>query len=280
MKKLKRHIFTHARNIVVGGDVASLLWAFKNDYWVVFTNPTPPYWFERFPSGIPKEQIWDWLILQLNYRGKILGAYPNKTIRTEENILKIMTEGNTLLNYEFDNVVVTNGEMLENSRPKEIVDRRALVLDKYNLSSQRHDHVYYWVGDELINEIHFYKEPFSMWKKIDVVSFLRESQINSFDYDLVALRYKLQGILKQQLGMKGSKNGTKVGDLPLRTHHLIREIKFLENHKYHNEKNVRFITVEEDKLWNDKTEELWEKWSASFRWMDTNTTKNFRMLLG
>ena len=92
MRKLKRHIFTHANNIVVGGDVASLLWALKEDYWVVFTEPRKPFPFEKLPTGDPTQALWEFLALQLNYRGKILGVTPNQSIRADDGVLKVMTK--------------------------------------------------------------------------------------------------------------------------------------------------------------------------------------------
>lgn len=280
MRKLKRHIFTHANNIVVGGDVASLLWAFKEDAWVAFTEPLAPYWFETLETGLLKEELWSWLVFQLNLRGKILGTNPNKSIRTEGNILKIMTEENTLLNYAFDNLTVINPDMLENQKPKELVDRRVFVVDHYKLSSTAHEHVHHYTGDDFVSECHFYYDSVAYWKKIDVVSYMRESDLQSFDFGLVAMRYKLHSILKDELKIEGSKNGTKVSNLSMKTHHVERYVRPLESHKYQDEENIKYLSVKENEIWNKKVQETWQKWLESFRWMDTTTTKNFRMLLG
>ncbi len=276
MRKLKRHIFTHANNIVVGGDVASLLWALKEDYWVVFTEPRKPFPFEKLPTGDPTQALWEFLALQLNYRGKILGVTPNQSIRADDGVLKVMTKNGSLLNYKFDQLVVTNPEMFQGGRIQEPLDRKMFVVDTVRMSAQPHDYVYHYVGDDFVNEIHFWIH--GRRKTLEVVSYLKESQLDVFEHSWVPMRYKLLEIVKG-LGMKGPSGG-KQRTYPLRFEYKKRTVRPVENHTYHDEDKIKFITVNENELWNEKVRALWQKWSESFRWMDMEMTNSFRMLLG
>ena len=276
MRKLKKHIFTHANNIVVGGDVASLLWALKEDYWIAFTEPRKPLPFERLNTGDPTQALWEFLALQLNYRGKILGATPNQSIRADGDILKIITKNGSLLNYKFDQLVITNPEMFEGGRIKEALDRKMFVVDTVRMSAQPHNHTYYYHGQDFVNEIHFWLH--GKRKTLEVVSYLRESELDIFEHSWVPMRYTLLDIARD-LGLKGMKGGG-TRTYPLRFDYKKRLVRPTENHIYYDEDKIKFITVNENELWNEQTRTIWQKWSESFRWTDTEMTNSFRTHLG
>tara|TARA_R110000824_G_scaffold296996_1_gene485242 strand:- start:1417 stop:2247 length:831 start_codon:yes stop_codon:yes gene_type:complete len=275
MKRLKRHVFTHAKNIVVGGDVASFLYAFKNDYYVAFTKPWKPFFFEKFDTGDLKEKVWTFLYFQMMYRGKILGVEPNQTIRVEENILKIITEGNSLLNYKFEDLICFNPEMLSGISVIEKKNRRHRVVDKIKLSARQHGQKYHLVGDDFVKELHFDNN--GRQKFIHVVSEIVEKKLNDFDFGQVSLRYKLLPILRQ-LGIQGSRNG-KNKSLSLKLTSIERFIRPMEIHEYKAEEKIKFMEINEDDIWTPQAGSLIKKWSESFRWMDSKTTGNFRMHL-
>ena len=275
MKRLKRHVFTHAQNIVVGGDIASFLYAFKNDCFVAFTKPGKPFFFEKFDTGDLKEAVWTFLYFQMMYRGKILGVEPNQTIRAEEDILKIITEGNSLLNYKFEDLVCFNPEMLSGASILEKKNRKHFVVDKIKLSARQHDQKYHFVGDDFVKELHF--DNIGRQKFIYVVSEIFESEINDFDLGQVTLRYKLEPILKK-LGIQGSRNG-KNKSLSMKLTSLDRFIRPMETHEYKEEERIKFMEINEDDIWTHQASLLIKKWSESFRWMDSKTTGNFRMHL-
>ena len=275
MKRLKRHIFTHAANIVVGGDVASFLYAFKNDCYMAFTKSEKPFFFEKFDTGDTKAEVWTFLYFQMMYRGKILGVEPNQTIRVEEDILKIVTEGNSLLNYKFSTLTVINPHMLTGISPAETQNRKHYVVDKLKLSAREHGQKYHKVGDDFVKELHF--DNIGRQKFIYVVSEIPERKLNDFDYTAVPLRYKLFPILRN-LGIQGSRNG-KNKSLSMKITPLERYQRPMQNHKYEDEENIKFMEINEDDIWTTQASSLIKKWSESFRWMDSKTTGNFRMHL-
>tara|TARA_R110000796_G_scaffold212609_4_gene328720 strand:+ start:2930 stop:3760 length:831 start_codon:yes stop_codon:yes gene_type:complete len=275
MKRLKRHIFTHAQNIVVGGDITSFLYAFKNDYYVAFTKPGKPFFFEKFDTGDSKEAVWTFLYLQMMYRGKILGVDPNQTIRTDQDILKIITEANSLLNYKFAGLTCFNPEMLSGASITEKKNRKHYVVDKIKLSARQHEQKHHFIGDDFVKELHF--DNVGRQKFIYVVSEIPEDKINDFDFGQVSLRYKLLPILKQ-LGIQGSRNG-KNKSLSMKLTSIKRFTRPMETHEYQDEEKIKFMEINEDDLWTHQASSLIEKWSESFHWMDSKTTGNFRMLL-
>jgi len=260
---------------VVGGDIASFLYAFKNDCFVVFTKPGKPFFFEKFDTGDLKEAVWTFLYFQMMYRGKILGVEPNQTIRAEEDILKIITEGNSLLNYKFEDLVCFNPEMLSGASILEKKNRKHFVVDKIKLSARQHDQKYHFVGDDFVKELHF--DNIGRQKFIYVVSEIFESEINDFDLGQVTLRYKLEPILKK-LGIQGSRNG-KNKSLSMKLTSLDRFIRPMATHEYKEEERIKFMEINEDDIWTHQASLLIKKWSESFRWMDSKTTGNFRMHL-
>ena len=275
MKRLKRHVFTHATNIVVGGDVASFLYAFKNDYYVAFTKSEKPFFFEKFDTGDLKAAVWEFLYLQMIYRGKILGVEPNQSIRIEDNVLKIITEGNSLLNYKFSNLAVINPSMLTGVSPVKTVNRKLWVVDKLKLSAREHGQKYHCVGDDFVKELHF--DNIGRQKFIYVVSEIAERKLNDFDYTAVPLRYKLFPVLRD-LGIQGSRNG-KNKSLSMKLTPMERFQRPMQNHEYEDEEKVKFLEINEDDIWTPQASSLIKKWSESFRWMDSKTTGNFRMHL-
>ena len=275
MKRLKRHVFTHAQNIVVGGDLPSFLYAFKNDCYVAFTKPGKPFFFEKFDTGDLKEAVWTFLYFQMMYRGKILGIEPNQTIRVEEDILKIITEGNSLLNYKFVDLVCFNPEMLSGISIAEKKNRKHCVVDKIKLSAREHGQKYHFVGDDFVKELHFDNN--GRQKFIYVVSEIPEKKLNDFDFGQVSLRYKLLPILIQ-LGIQGSRNG-KNKSLSMKLTSIERLIRPMETHEYKDEEKIKFMEINEDDIWTPQASSLIKKWSESFRWMDSQTTGNFRMHL-
>ena len=275
MKRLKRHVFTHATNIVVGGDVASFLYAFKNDYYVAFTKSEKPFFFEKFDTGDLKAAVWEFLYLQMIYRGKILGVEPNQSIRIEDNVLKIITEGNSLLNYKFSNLAVINPSMLTGVSPVKTVNRKLWVVDKLKLSAREHGQKYHCVGDDFVKELHF--DNIGRQKFIYVVSEIAERKLNDFDYTAVPLRYKLFPVLRS-LGIQGSRNG-KNKSLSMKLTPMERFQRPMQNHEYEDEEKVKFLEINEDDIWTPQASSLIKKWSESFRWMDSKTTGNFRMHL-
>ena len=275
MKRLKRHVFTHTKNIVVGGDVASFLYAFKNDYYVAFTKSEKPFFFEKFDTGDLKAAVWTFLYFQLMYRGKILGVEPNQTLRVEEDILKIITEGNSLLNYKFSNLVVTSPEMLTGVSPLKTLNRKLWVVDKLKLSAREHGQKYHFVGDDFVKELHF--DNIGRQKFVYVVSEIAERKLNDFDYTAVPLRYKLFPVLRN-LGIQGSRNG-KNKSLSMKLTPVERFQRPMQTHKYKDEEKIKFVEINEDDIWTPQASSLIKKWSESFRWMDSKTTGNFRMHL-
>jgi hypothetical protein len=260
---------------VVGGDIASFLYAFKHDYYVAFTKPGKPFFFEKFDTGDLKETVWTFLYFQMMYRGKILGVESNQTVRVEEDILKIITEGNSLLNYKFEDLVCFNPEMLSGISIAEKKNRKHLVVDKIKLSARQHDQKYHFVGDDFVKEIHF--DNIGRQKFIYVVSEIFESKVNDFDFGQVTLRYKLLPILKK-LGIQGSRNG-KNKSLSMKLTSLDRFTRPMETHEYKDEERIKFMETNEADIWTHQASSLIEKWSESFRWMDSKTTGNFRMHL-
>ena len=275
MKRLKRHVFTHATNIVIGGDLASFLYAFKNDCYVAFTKSEKPFFFEKFDSGDLKEAVWTFLYFQMIYRGKILGVEPNQSLRVDGDILKIITEGNSLLNYKFSDLTVVNPQMLTGISPVETLNRKHYVVDKLKLSAREHGQKYHHVGDDFVKELHF--DNIGRQKFIYVVSEIAEQNLNDFDYTGVPLRYKLFPILRN-LGIQGSRNG-KNKSLSMKITALERYQRPMQNHKYEDEEKIKFVEINEDDIWTHQASLLIKKWSESFRWMDFKTTGNFRMHL-
>ena len=254
MRSLKRHIFTHVDNVVVGSSPAAFLFAHKHKHHIVFKEPQQPFFFEKFTDGIEKRKIYEMLLIHAGIDGRILGVN-NQTIRFDEKTLKIITGANTLLNYKIKKAYIFDPTMVNDLRVVEKKDNDLFVLDQIYLNCEKHQQVYHYVGDDFVKELHFYKDATKHF--VGAASYLKESQLHDFDYGDVTLIYKVKNIMKNVLGMRGNRNGRSMEDptkykyYALKAENKRRITRNLTFNEYEKRSYFKYMRTPEEKLWKE-----------------------------
>lgn len=256
MQKLDKHVYS-IDEIVIGGDLSSLLYAFYTDRKIVFVNPQKPFLFDEIRSDafpglqpshtgkIPSVQAWEYLVFILGLNGQIIGSDLNRSIRIQEDVLKISTEFSRLTRIKFKKLFIFDPEQV-NGLPSPIsaVRKKHDVYDWFNVKhGSVHVNSFISTSDDHINKIWFYKSdrlPRYDYKDCVVLSKLTDEQINEFDYSETVTRIKMENIYKE-LGIH----------IKPELDHAGREIK--ENIKY------TFDTHEQFEFFDLTPEELIDK---------------------
>ena len=124
---MKNHIYRYD-DIVIGGNLASLIFAYLNKFRLIITKPELPYPFEFFDSqrdlsklkiqniqktlisptgevsfGLGKCELYENLYYRLAMTGKIIYELPTQSIRVnkENNLLKIISDRSRLYHFKY-----------------------------------------------------------------------------------------------------------------------------------------------------------------------------------
>ena len=127
---MKNHVYAYD-NIVIGGNLASLIFVYLNDYKLIVANPDIPEVFEHFdtqvdlsklkidniqkaltsptgdvPFGLSKADLYENLFYRLAMMGKILYEHPVQNIRVnkEKNLIKIISQRSRIYYFKYKNL--------------------------------------------------------------------------------------------------------------------------------------------------------------------------------
>lgn len=127
---MKKHVYRHD-NIVIGGNLPSLIFVYLNNYKLIITKPEIPYVFEHFesdrdlsklkienirkaltsptgdvPFGLNKIDLYENLYYRLAITGKIIYELPTQSIRVnkEKNLIKIVSDRSRLYYFKYNNL--------------------------------------------------------------------------------------------------------------------------------------------------------------------------------
>ena len=119
MEKMHQHIFGH-NEIVIGGGLDALLYAYFNNCPCIFTSANPPFRFDNFDQtfdfhlwGIlspSKLELWEKLIRVLGLAGLLPMADKTASITIDKNTLKAVTRSSRLGRFEFNKLAIFNDE--------------------------------------------------------------------------------------------------------------------------------------------------------------------------
>tara|TARA_B100000287_G_scaffold417566_1_gene453491 strand:+ start:673 stop:1554 length:882 start_codon:yes stop_codon:yes gene_type:complete len=223
MKNNLRNASIKQNNIVIGGDLKSLLLSIIHHCPLVVNNLRPPSFIERFggfpdlsPFGLDnsssKLQLWKRLMYALSVEGMVLNAQQFSTIEisSKESTLTVVSERNKT-QFQYNNLYVTDPSNIRGTRLYTKYKTKQKVYDFFNLTSAtRKDLKSIQRNDDFINHILFYPSlrdnTHSYVKDICVTSYLTEQQLENHDYSDTSVRLILKRILKEN-GIRGTKNG-------------------------------------------------------------------------
>ena len=241
--ELSRHVYQWDR-VVVGGDLRSLLYAISHNCPVIFTKPNPPFQFDVFEEELnfsrfgfsddsePSQlELWERLMFLCGLLGLLPLSASAQSIRIKDDLLIVTTENLRVVKAEFNKLLVFEPSQIK-SLPEVIKTEKQpnKVIDWFNVRyGCRHDIDHILFEDNFIKELYFYPTDRSDNKTLKdavAISYLKEGQVEGFDFSEVMARHKVEHLMKEA-GIKGPINGyrnEKPIYLSIKTEHAERQI--------------------------------------------------------
>jgi len=209
--------------IVVGGDIRSLLYAAIHELPIVFHRPVSPFRFDLLPNPhlanlgfevteeLTARQVWERLMFLLGLSGLVLSPEGPNSLRVDENKLVISTDAKSY-QYNFKKLIVFDDQEITGlPRVKKETRGTNRVIDWVNVRSGcRHEHDYLSDSqNNFIKEIFFYpsdRSDNSKLKDLVAISYLSDTQLEDFDYSDTMARFKILKMMKEA-GIRGARNG-------------------------------------------------------------------------
>lgn len=247
MKQLKK-----VRNLVIGGNLAALEFAFKEGYHVFYDKLETPLYLEKTKEGFSKKDILDNYCFLLSMSGLNLHTKYVAEFRIKQNSLFVTGKTSWQVEYRAEKIFDLRLQPDSNTLYK--------VVDYINVRScGHHDLRELKTEDNFVKEVYFYpskrcnsSKNFSLsthtyetvTKDVIVVSYLTKKQIDKDEYSQIYSRLKLKELMKES-GIKGKRCGvTENGSIKRNSIKLEfekREIMEIEAHErnyyYTNSKN-------------------------------------------
>ena len=249
--------------VVIGGTLAAIACAFKEECPILFTRPQPPPRFdfvgpkldlsalkipnenktlttfnEKLLVGPQKRLLWERLLFLLSLRGHVPLSNLCHHMRHVDNNIVCSNEYSKIMEIRFKECFYFNDPNTTGFVQKTKFDSDTYLCYDYIAfnSGGKHEIDFIHTNDDFVSEIWFYSSD-----RIDgntpvrdacAVSRLTESQLLDFDYSETMARFKVLKTMKDN-GMRGKQNGyTKKGTprhYDFRTSSIRREIRSLQN---------------------------------------------------
>ncbi len=236
------------KNIVIGGSLEALKFAYENDY-PILCIPQKPHFFR--PKCLAE---WEHLAFLLSLSGQMPMSSNISSIRIDEEQreIKCFTKNSRVVTYKYEQAYVVDDHGVGGlPLPLKSAKKEYLVFDWINIRCGA-NHPYDYIVDEdsdFVSKILFYPSERAMSKRSDrkdacAVSFLTESQLKNLDYSESYVLLKARDMMTNA-GMKGSKNGTqattgKPAYLSLKIEVSQRETHILHKNQYKNTSTINF----------------------------------------
>lgn len=208
----QRTLDLYHKQLVIGSDLSALSYAYMNKSTLVYKNLLKPYKYNKEENWIEEKALWNKLAFLLT-QGNYLPFNTNiESFRLEENnLLKVFTKSNLIVNIHFDNLVISDDNGIIGLPPVEArTNNDFWVVDYFNVPCGcNHDIDFLFGNDNFIKKIYFYKSKRTFAndvKDIVAVSLMNGEEISSPDYSQAIARLKIIKMMKKA-GIKGRPNG-------------------------------------------------------------------------
>ena len=228
------------KKIVIGATLSSVLYSFYAQIPLIFVEGAkihpfdfynsdidlsllkidPKNYFLKQPDGKqavfgpPKQQVYEKLLALLSLSGLVPFSHLVKSVNIEDNFLKVITEGNKVINVEYEQLIVfddnkINGlpHIVENDQNKP-----TQVLDWFEVNlGSTHDIDYIETDSNFVKQIFFYssQRDYTQSDKKDLlaISYLTPDEaVYNYQYSDTYAKFKILQCMKQA-GIRGPKNG-------------------------------------------------------------------------
>ena len=219
----KRHHY-QVDKLVIGTDLAALIYAYLNNYTFIFKEIVHPTPFEFLPLdfplnlfnhdkieiemtsldgvvkfGTPKIELWNRLVFVMSSAGLLPFGLKEVTVREEDDLVVVKTKSRNYYCEAAEVIKIKN------------TFHRYTAFDWINVRSCGENHLQYVsTDDKFVSEVFFYPSERHGAKQGDndiaIISSLSETQLQLFDYSETMTRIRVK-VLLHELGIKGPRNG-------------------------------------------------------------------------
>jgi len=236
VSKLKNHVYEYD-NVVIGGNINAILYAYKNENIILLNNMDVPFVFDFFDPGrnlknvyfeklhyilntnknkqkvgTPKCKVWKYLIFLLSLAGLNPVGDKIKAIRLEDNnLLKITTENSRLVRIKYNKLIVFDDKNVYGLGTPKIDSGKYKVVDWFDVrSGTKHEFDYFETDDDFINKVYFYSslriDGNNDKKDLVSVSRLTKKELEDFNFSSTIAKFKIVKLMEEN-SIKGSRNG-------------------------------------------------------------------------
>ena len=286
LKDLEKHIY-HYENLVIGGSLNSIIFAYLRGYPLVTNRDVYPFRFDHFDHNVDlsklclglekihlqektlgpsKLDVYKHLNFVLSLGGLLpLGNGFFSSRLKEDNLLKITTKNSRMIQIKFDHLYIFNDDNIAGlPEPVESLDEDMFkVFDWIDVTSTAHPHQYLKTEENFIREVFFYPtertDGYHPDKKdLVAISYLNGEQLKDYEYSDTYAKFKVLAILKE-MGIRGQRNGrdmldkTKYKYYALKVKPYRREVVSLQKNLYDDIDNIEFMYQSEEDILNDNS---------------------------
>lgn len=218
--------------LVVGGSLASLVYAYHESLPIVWTKSRVPYFFEKTKDGLDKTEIWRRMAFLLSLSGLAPLGDKAENVREEDGVLKVYGKEPYFIRIKAGEVVYFDEVLAEKE------DTVFEVVDWVNVrSGMVHPHWHLSSGDDFVNHVYFYKsdriDGDHDKKDLVALSYMTRKQLQSDDFSETYVRLKLLDMMKTA-DIKGTGNGSyqrKKKFLSLRVEPAQRDVRVCDTER-------------------------------------------------
>ena len=257
-------IFEHDK-VVVGGSLTALMYAFINNFPILFADPDPPNRFDYLSPdtdlsflklenhrreiktfnesreiGLPKILLWERLSFLMSLKGLMPLSNICHSMRLQDNIIKCSNEYSKIAEFRFNQCLYFGDKATSGFIEKTNLDEETYICYDHIAfnSGGKHEIDYITTNDDFVSQIWFYSSD-----RIDgntpvrdacAVSRITREQLLDFDFSQTMAKFKTIQTMKDN-GMRGKFNGfTKKGTprhYDFRTTSIRRETSSTTTHR-------------------------------------------------
>tara|TARA_R110002074_G_scaffold116903_7_gene248486 strand:- start:10071 stop:11003 length:933 start_codon:yes stop_codon:yes gene_type:complete len=223
-------------NVVVGSSLSAVLYAFNNQYPLLFTKASRPFRFdyleqgvdlsslkiprelnvlttfqEKKEKGVRKEILWERLLFLLSLDGNVPLSNLCHSMRYDGEKITCSNEYSKIAEIGFDRCIYFEQEISGLDIKRKLADNRYMCYDWVAFhKGGKHEIDYFKTDDEFVSEVWFYPsdriDGNTKIKDACIKSFIDNDSVNDFNFSETMARFKLVHEMESR-GMKGKFNG-------------------------------------------------------------------------
>lgn len=252
-------------NIVIGKSLEAMLYSYYNEYPIIINSLHRPFRFDRLSKEIElcenktdnKLSLWSAAAFELSLKGLSPFGPSIASARIEGSEVTIVTEPATNIKVQFEKCYLFDDDNLlaENEVLEEPSDM-CRVFDWMNVRrGTTHKFDYLVTRDKFIQQIYFYKseriDGAHNKKDLVAVSYLKQKDLQSFDYSDTMARFKIQSIMSEK-GIIGSRSGLSPAGQQRKYNVKVepdyRSVEPVDKRIYKDSENVKFMKMTAEEI--------------------------------